>query len=186
MARIEYKNDQTRALEESEGSDGRLNVDARSGSLPYHVSKHKGQAYAFVYEHLAGADAEYSFYLQNTSTSKTMVIESVDINASALCSVKMEVVTGTAAGAGDVIPRNVNLASANDAVGVFKQDTGGAITGLTDSGSAIDYIQVGAGGHEELKLNERLRLGQNDAVALEIHSTATTSDVFGVIFFHYE
>lgn len=186
MARIEYKNDQTRSLEESEGSDGRLNVDSRSGSLPYHISKHKGQAYAFVYEHLAGASLENCFYMQNTSTDKTLVVESIDVNATALARFHLDVVVGTATGAGDVIPRNVNLASANDAVGVFKQDTGGAIGGLTVSGSPIDYVQVAAGGHLEMKLNERLRLGQNDAIALEIHSTATTSDCFGVVFFHYE
>ena len=186
MARIEYKNDITRALEESEGSDGRLNVDARSGGLPYHISKHKGQAYSMTFEHLAGATGEISFYMQNTSTSNTLVIEGIGINSVALCRFKLDVVTGTAVGAGDVIPRNTNLASANDAVGVFKEDTGGAITGLTIDGRPIDYVQCSAGGHEEMRLNERVRLGQNDAVALELDNTATSSDVFGVVFFHYE
>ena len=186
MARIEYKNDATRALEEAEGSNGRMNVDARSGGIPYHNSKHQGQAYAFVYEHLAGASLEKCFYIQNTSTNKTLVVESITLNATALTRFHLDVVVGTAAGAGDVVPRNVNLASANDAVGVFKQDTGGAITGTTVSGEPIDYIQCSAGGHVEMELNERLRLGQNDAISLEIHSTATTSDAFGVVFFHYE
>jgi len=154
MARIEFKNDSTRALEESEGSDGRLNVDARSGSLPYHISKHKGQAYAFVFEHLAGVTLEKCMYMQNTSTSKTLVVETITINATALTRFHLDVVVGTAAGAGDVVPRNVNLASANDAVGVFKQDTGGAITGTTVSGEPIDYLQVAADGRQEMNLSE--------------------------------
>jgi len=37
-----------------------------------------------------------------------------------------------------------------------------------------------------LRLTDRLRLGQNDAVALEMDTTATTSNIFGVIFFYYE
>ena len=186
MARIEYKNDETRALEEAEGSNGRMNVDSRSGGIPYHNSKDEGQAYAMTFEHLAGATGEISAYIQNTSTQKTLVLESIGVNATALTRFHLDVVTGTAAGAGDVLPRNTNLASANDAVGVFKEDTGGAITGTTIDGRPLDYVQCNAGGHEEMRLNERVRLGQNDAIALELDNTATTSDVFGVVFFHYE
>lgn len=186
MARIEYKNDTTRALEEAEGSAGRMNVDSRSGGIPYHNSKHQGQTYAMTFEHLAGASGEYSCYIKNTSTTKTLVVESVGLNSTALTRLKLEVVTGTAAGAGDIIPRNTNLESANDAVGIFKEDTGGAITGITDFGRPLDYVQCSAGGHEEMRLHERLRLGQNDAIAIELDNTATTSDVFGVVFFHYE
>lgn len=186
MARIEFKNDQTRALEEAEGSSGRMNVDSRSGSIPYHNSKHEGQTYSMTFEHLAGASGEISLYIKNTSTTKALVVEGVDINATALSRFKLDVVTGAAAGAGDVIPRNTNLASANEAVGIFKEDTGGAITGVTIDGRPLYYVQCGAGGHEEMRLNERLRLGQNDAIALELDFTATTSDVFGVVFFHYE
>ena len=39
MARIEYKNDGTRALEEAEGSAGRLNVSSRSDSRSYYNSQ---------------------------------------------------------------------------------------------------------------------------------------------------
>ena len=186
MARIEYKNDVTRGLEEAEGSDGRLNVSSRADNRAYYNSRDEGQCYAMTYEHLAAADGEYSFYLQNTSTDKTIVVSAVGVNAVAASRLKLWAVTGTATGAGDVVPHNLNFASANDAVGVFKIDTGGAIAGLTVSGIEVDDIQIGATGHDELRLTDRLRLGQNDAIALEMDTTATTSNIFGVIFFYYE
>lgn len=185
MARIEYKNDVTRALEEAEGSDGRMNVDARSGGITYHNSKHLGQTYAMTFEHLTAANGEYSFYMKNDSTDMTLVVSDIGVNSVVVSRLKLWSVTGTATGAGDIIPRNMNLVSSLTATGSFKQDTGGAIGGITTSGIAIDDVQCSAGGHEELRLSDRLRLGQGDAIALEVDTTAG-GNVFGVVFFYYE
>jgi len=186
MTTLSYPNDVTGSIQITHGSDGRLNVSSRTDGRGYYISRDQGQAYSLTFEHLSAADGEYSFYIQNTSTDKDMVIHAAGLNSVAAARLKLWEVTGTAVGAGDVVPHNSNLSSSNDAVGVFKIDTGGAISGLTTAGIAIDDVQIGANGHEELRLQDRLRLGQNDAIALEMDTTASSSNVYGVVFFFYE
>ena len=185
MARIEYKNDVTRALEEAEGSDGRLNVDASSDGRAYYNSRDKAQCYSFHFSHAAAIDGEYSMYMQNTSTSKTLVISSIAVNAVAATRIDIYKASGTATGVAS-IPVNLNFESANDAVGIFMSDADGAIGGITDVGQAIDDMQINAFGHRDMEISDRLRLGQNDAISLEVITTATTSNVFGTVFFYYE
>ena len=185
MARIEYKNDNTRALEESEGSDGRLNVSSRADSRGYYNSRDKGQSYSFHFNHPAGVDGENTLYMKNTSTDKTLVVSVIHINSSAAARVDIHKCTGTATGV-ESIPFNLNYASANDAVGVFMSEANGAIGGFTEVGEAISDLQIGAFGHAKMEIDDRLRLGQNDAFNLHIDTTATTSNVFGNVFFYYE
>jgi hypothetical protein len=187
MARIEVKNDITRGIEEIEGSDGRLNVSARSDGRVYYISRDAGQAYAGTFEHSAAADGQYSFYLQNTSPTKRMVIRSVGVNADAISRVKLHFVTGTAANGVAVVPRNLNGASPNDAACTFLNDGGGtAITIGALSGTPVDDYTIGAAGHAELRLEDSVFLGQNDAVALEMDTTSSTSLITGVVFFFFE
>ena len=48
-------------------------------------------------------------------------------------------------------------------------------------------MKVGIDGHEELRLDDRVRLGQNDAIALEVDAvTSGTPLVFGVLFGYFE
>jgi hypothetical protein len=58
------------------------------------------------------------------------------------------------------------------------------ITGLTTDG-LIDFVYVPATGHEEFRLDDRLRLGQNDAIAVE-YDEGTAGDMSGVIFGYFE
>jgi len=58
------------------------------------------------------------------------------------------------------------------------------ITGLTSAG-LIDFAYVQATGHQEFRLKDRLRLGQNDAIAVE-YDEGTTGDFSGVIFGYFE
>lgn len=60
-----------------------------------------------------------------------------------------------------------------------------AISGLTTDG-LIDQASVQLNGHEELRLGDRIRLGQNDAIALELNIGTVTPECFGVVFFYYE
>ena len=108
MARIEFKNDVTRALEEMEGSSGRANVSARTDGRRYYVSRDEGQAYAMTFEHATAGDGEYSFYLQNTSPTRRLVVSSVGVNAVNIARFKLWYVTGTAANGVARIPVNLN------------------------------------------------------------------------------
>ena len=188
MARIEYKNDVTRSLEEAEGSDGRLNVSSRSDERAYYNSRDEGQTYTMTFDHASAADGQYSFYLQNTSTDKTLVVSSVGLNATNIARLKLWHVTGTAANGVARVPHNTNFASPNDAAASTALHDGGgtAISGLTTGGIEIDDIQISANGHDEFRLLDRLRLGQNDAIALEMDLGTSTPTIFGVIFFYYE
>lgn len=184
--KIDFKNDNTRAQEETEGSDGRLNVSSRADNRAYYISRDKGQCYTLPYEFNTSGTGEYAAYLKNTSTDKTMVISSVGLNSEVATRFKLEFVTGTAAAGDTVIPTNVNNSSPNDAVvsAMEGASAGTGITGLT-AVNIIDYAFCTATGHEEMRLSDRVRLGQNDAIALQVSETAG-GDVAGVIFFFYE
>lgn len=188
MARIEFRNDVTRATEETEGSDGRLNVSARSDARAYYNSRDEGQCYTMTFDHPLAGDGQYSFYLQNTSADKTLVISSIGVNADDIARFKLWFVTGIAANGVARVPVNLNKTSPNDAAAstALHDGAGTAISGLTVSGAEVDDFQLAANGHGELRLFDRIRLGQNDAIALEMDKGTTTPDVFGVIFFYYE
>ncbi len=187
MARIEYKNDQTRALEETEGSDGRMNVSSRSDGRAYYNSRDEGQTYSMTYEHSAAADGEYSFYLQNTSITKALVITAIGVNSGNIARMKLWAVTGTVANGVTILPHNLNLSSPHDADVLAIHDGGGTpISGLTTVGIELDDLSITANGHEQFRLGDRLRLGQNDAIALEMDTGTSTPLIFGVIFFYLE
>ena len=66
-------------------------------------------------------------------------------------------------------------------------DGGGtAISGLTPESIELDDIQLTANAHDEFRLSDRIRMGQNDALALEMDLGTSTPTIFGVIFFYYE
>lgn len=187
MARIEFKNDQTRALEEVEGSDGRLNVSSRSDGRAYYISRDNGQAYSATFAHASAADAEYSWVLQNTSTTRTLVIEHVGINATTISRSQLVFVTGTTAAGIVLTPRNLNAGSTNDAECTFTHDGSGTpITIGSASGIPIDDVNIGIHGHEEFRLADTVRLGQNDAIACQLITGDTTPLITGVVFFFFE
>ena len=184
--RIEYKNSTTRALEEAEGSDGRLNVSARADARSYYNSRDERQTYSVVFDHQTAAVGEVSAYWQNTSaTGKTLVISSIDLNAIQIARIKLWKVTGTAAGGSVLTPTNLNIPASEEATANARQgDVGDAITGLVLD-EIVAFSLVPANGFQEMKLSDRVRLGQNDAIALE-YDEGTSGDFFGTIFGFYE
>ena len=155
--KIDFKNDKTRALEETEGSDGRLNVSSRADNRAYYNSRDEGQCYSMPFEFNTSATGEYAAYLKNTNTEKEMVISSVGINAEVASRFKLDFVTGTAAAGDTVTPTNLNNSSPHDATatGMEGASAGTGITGLT-AVNTIDYAYCTATGHEELRLKDRV------------------------------
>ena len=191
MSRVEYSNDVTRAREEAEGSDGRLNVSSRSDPRAYYNSRDEEQTFSLVWNFNAANNDEFAAYWRNASDSKTLVISAVGLNCDETCTFKLHFVTGTAAGGTELTPVNLNKSSSkaapDDSV-VMAMEGGSAatgITGLTVDG-LIDRADVTAGGHEEFRLDDKLRLGQNDAVAIEVEGGDGGVVAFGVIFGYYE
>jgi len=185
MARIEYKNDKTRAIEEQEGSDGRANVSSRSDNRAYYNSRDAKQAYSVPYNHQSAAAGEFSLYIENTSSTKELVITSAGINAVEDGRIKLWFVEGIAAGGAALTPTNLNKGSSNDADAIIREGAAGdAITGLTTLG-LIDFAAAPAMGHDEFRLHDTVRLGQNDAIAIE-YDEGTTGDFYGVAFMYFE
>lgn len=186
MPRIQYIDDKNGNFQETHGSDSRLNVSSRADNRAYYNSRDEGQCYTVVYDHPSAADNEYSFYIKNTSATKTLVISSIGINSDDVALVKLFFVTGTVANGVTFTPTNLNASSSNAADATVLEDGAGtAISSVTD-GAEIDSIGLVANGHEELRLTDRIRLGQNDAIALKIIKGTTTPDVTGVVFFYFE
>ena len=90
-----------------------------------------------------------------------------------------------ARGGTPIIPTNLNRTSQNAATATAMEGGAAAtgITGLT-SGGLIDFAYVQATGHQEFRLKDRVRLGQNDAIAIE-YDEGTTGDFSGVIFGYF-
>jgi len=184
--RIEVKSDKTGSNEEVEGSDNRFNVSSRSDSRGYYNSRDEGLAFSFPFDFQSATAGEYGAYIKNTHTTKTLVVGSIGVNSVEASRMKLSVVSGTAAAGTTVTPANLNVSSPNAAQATAMEGNSAAtgITGLTEV-TLLDFLYCTATGHEEFRLGDRLRLGQNDAVALE-YDEGTTGDMSGVIFFFYE
>ena len=182
MTQIQYPNDVTGSIQVTHGSDGRLNVSSRSDSRGYYNSRDLKQSYSLVFDDAAADANDYIVYWKNDSTDKQLVIGSVGVNSTVAGSFKLHFVTGTVSGGSTLTPLNLNRTSANDAVATCSGN--GALSGLTSIGE-IDQLMVTAGGHEEFRLGDRIRLGQNDAIALE-YDRGSVTIAEGVIFGFYE
>ena len=85
-----------------------------------------------------------------------------------------------------VTPRNRNSSSPNAADATFLNDSGTTIDSITVSGSPISDIQLAIHAHDEIHLDDTLRLGQNIGIALEMDTGDTTPLVFGDLVFFFE
>jgi hypothetical protein len=185
MARIEFKNNKTKALEELEGDDGRISVSSRSDTRAYYNSRNQRQTYAVPFDHQSAAAGEFSLYIENTSSQLKMVVSRAGLNSVEFSRLRLWFVSGVAAGGTLLTPTNLNKGSSNDADAVVRQaGAGDAITGLTTLGQ-IDFEFVSATGHGEFTLSDTVRLGQNDAIAIE-YDEGTTGDLAGVVDFFFE
>ena len=186
MTEITYQNDVSGSLQKAQGSDGRLNVSSRYDTRAYYNSRDEGQSYTAAFNFTASAAGEYAAYLKNTSTTKELVISHIGINSIVASGFKLATVTGTAAAGTALIPFNNNMSSNNDAAATAMEGAAAAsgITGLTPV-LLIDSLYTGANSHEEFRIGDTLRLGQGDAIAIEVDVTAG-GNVGGVMAFYYE
>lgn len=181
---IQFTSDKTNSIEKAQGSDGRLNVSARSDGRSYYISRDSSQSFSAVWDDASSAAGDFIMYWKNTDTTgKSLVVESIGINSEQASSFKLHIVTGTASGT-TVTPFCLNQSSAKTAAATTIEAAGTAITGLTSS-FVIDHASVGVDGHEEFRLRDRLRLGQDQAIAIE-YEQGTTGRTWGVIFGFYE
>ena len=163
MTQIQFPGDVTGAIQITHGSDGRLNVSARSDERIYYNSRDKGQTYVWTSFDSAAAAGEYSIYLQNTSTTQNLIVKEIILSPGVAMTFKIATVTGVAAGT-TITGYNMNRNSGNDASANAFGDA--AVTNLTEA-QVIRVAMVGALATEHVDFHDALQLGQNDTIAVE-------------------
>lgn len=185
---IQYEDDVTGYLARVRGSDGRWNSSARSDSRGYYNSRDEEQTYSFSFNHTASVAGQYSFYFQNTSTTgMAFVLSHIGLNSDLGANVKLWRVSGTAGDGVAFTPAQANLSSSNTATAIALEDGGGTtISGLTPI-TLQDYVKIPIEGHAEMRTDDRVRLSQNEAIALEVDAvTSGAPHVFGTMFGFFE
>lgn len=183
--KIQFTSDVTGSEEQTRGSDGRLNVSSRTDSRSYYNSRDESQAFSLVWDDASSEAGDMIVYWKNTDTTgKSLVIDSVGLNSENASSFKLHVVTGTAAAGPTIIPLCLNRATPKSAQATAMEAAGTAITGLSSVG-VVDHASVPADGHEEFRIDDRLRIGQDQAIAVELEQ-GTTGRTWGVVFGYYE
>ncbi len=176
MPRIQYLNPNGQ-LEETHGSDTRLNVSSRSSKRIHYVSRDDGQAYTVVSHDATAAAGTYILYLQNTDTTgKSMFIDTIHLEALEATLFKIWFVTGTASGGSALTPVNLNKSSSNAAAATARGDD--SISDLTTDGQ-IWSTRIGATGEDDENFDDALILGQNDAIAIEIDTDDGSPSIAG-------
>lgn len=175
----------TKSIMVVEGTDGRQNVSSRADPRGYYNSRDVKRTFTVPFDFQAATALEYAMYWQNTSSVDDLVISSIGANAAANVRLKLWFVSGTATLGNAITPTNMNKTSSKDAEANAREggteDTG--VGGLTQI-SLIDFLYVTAAGHQEFRLLDRLRLGQNDAIAIQVFEGS--GDVSGTAFGFYE
>jgi len=186
-----YQDDQNGGDGRVRGSDNRLNVSARADSRGYYNARDEGLTFSVPFDFQSAAAGEFGAYWLNVHPQGLqLVISHIGVNSVEASRIKLHFVTGTAAAGTAVTPVNGNKPSGNTAAasGVTTAMEGASaatgITGLTSDG-LIDFLYIQATGHEEFRLDDRIRLGTNDAIALE-YDEGTGGDFSGTIFGYYE
>jgi len=160
----------------------RLDVSSRSAARAYYESRDEGQVYTVTVEDAGAVADEETLYIKNTSTTKDIIIVATIITCDVSSRWRLKFVTNTSTVAGTVItPTNLNKSSSNAAAAEVRGGATG-VTNLIDAGT-IGILQCPAGGTVALKGSEGLRLGQNDAIAIECE---TSGDVTITITFEYD
>lgn len=163
MSQIQYPNDVTGSIQITHGSDGRLNVSARSDERIFYNSRDVEQTYIWTSFDDAAAVTEYSIYLQNTSTTLNLIIKEILFSPGVAMTFKVSTVTGTAGGSaitGYNFNRNSGNAASANAFG------NAAVTGLTED-TVILATHVSALASTHIDFHDALILGQNDNIAIE-------------------
>jgi len=190
MTKINFLTREDGVESEAKGSDGRVDVSSRSDGRGYYNSRDESESYVLVFSDANCTTADYCVHLQNKKTDgKHLVIRSASVNSDTASSFEFLTVTGTAGGgAVSATPANLNFAgvakSSTTTANTVADSDSSPISGLSD-GTVVDHVNVVAGGHEEFRFQDQLRLGQDQAVAIKVKS-GTGVSCFGVVFFYFE
>jgi len=160
--------------------ENRLQVESKSSARDFFISKDDGQSYHVISEDATAVANEETIYIQNTSTTKNLFIDHITLATDTANKFRLKYVTGTAAGGSALTAQNLNKTSSNAADAITRGS--GSVTGLTDDGDLV-ITRVSADDTGEMEFDDKLILGQNDAVAVETEANAAVEIT---IDFHFE
>ena len=164
-------------------SNHRLEVHAVTSQRGAIVARENQRTFLCAFEDATAAAGEYLAYLQNTSTTRVLIVDKVRVSSTNAATWKLWKVTGTAAGAGtDPTPLNTNFSSGITAEANVEME---AITGLTVVGTVGEIIRNAANAAAAFDVDDTIVLGVNDALAIE-YDTGTTGPAGCTMRFHYE
>lgn len=174
MTQITYPSDKTGSIQIAQGSDGRLNVSARTDDRAYYNSRDNGRCFTWTSEATSVTAGLYTLYLQNTSPTTNLVIHALGVSADQTFKAKLAKVTGTAAGGSSIDGVNANYTSSSAPEATARGD--GSITGLTPT-EVLAVWRGPAHTITRLEIDDIVILGQNDAIAIEIDAVGASASV---------
>ena len=189
---IRYSDDRGRGLADVQGSDGRLNVSARSDARAYYNSRDTHLTFAVPFlVTLMGANEDFVAW-RNASDDKDLVISSLNMAIFEAGDIEWHVGTGTPAAGTVIVPVNMNQGSSRSApvdgsVSVMMGTTTTPLTGLTSIG-VISRQNIGVVEEDRvINFNDTVRLGQNDTFFGQLGAGISTPGfVRGTIYGYYE
>lgn len=150
----------------------RLDVSAANVSESAYIAAAEAETYIWTGSYSTNTGDEI-MYIKNNSSSKLLVIDKVTVNSVNAGFFELFDVSGTAAGT-IVTGKNTNLTSGNVADATSYGDA--SVTGLT-IGDRIDLARTAANGRTDMKLNDVLILGQNNAIAVTYTGSTGLTDI---------
>lgn len=162
----------------------RLNVSSKTQPRIFYASRDSGLAYNMVTESASTAAGVYTLYIKNSSTTANMFVSVLEFHSANDTKWKIWQVSGTAAGGTSNVPAELNLSKSIPADVVAMDNSGGAITGLTNV-QQIGSHRNQANGDSGMDFQGALILGPNDAIAVEM-DTGTTGVTSHDLYFWFE
>ena len=191
MALIDFFNDVDGKREVSHGSDGRLNVSSRSDTRIYYNSRDLSDSYSVVFDYASATTADYVFYIKNTNTNgKHLVLNIVQLGCASTAAIyKLVTATDTPSGGSALTPSCLNRAAPTAAAVTCPSPANSNSAPMTlTAGVELDIVSgAGAYDHAELHSPDTIRLGQDQALAIELEFAAA-ADVrtYGAVTFYFE
>lgn len=189
--KVKFANDVTNAEEEARGSSGRLNVSSRQDGRAYYNSRDDELCFALAFNMTLADTGEHLVVWRNASPTLDLVISAVDVSVFEPVDIKVHVGTGTPAAGTELTPVNMNQSSSRAApddsvVMAMEGNASTPITGMTSAG-VVAYVSIGVvQSGQRIDLDDRVRLGQNDSIFLEVEAASTPGFVLGTIYGYYE
>lgn len=192
MALIDFFNDRTGAREVARGTDGRVNVSSRGDSRGYYNSRDQSESFYLPFFDTRATAGDYVAYIKNDKTDKShMIIREISVGTQTGAAVfKLIRATGTVTGGAAATPFNLNSGGLIEPAAVTSRtatDSNSSPLANVAEDALIDILGVdGAYGEGEFHLDDQLRIGPEQAIAVEFDIGSTDDDVYGRISFYFE